>query len=56
MSRAVIAGHCEEIRGLVSITGRIYVGDYTYKTTTVPVLSLPRFGTRRYAPYTSDQS
>jgi hypothetical protein len=51
MSRAVLAGHCEETRGLVSISGRIHVGDYTYKTTTIPVFSLPRFGTRRYAPY-----
>ena len=51
MSKAVIAGHCEEGRGLLSVSGRIYVGDYTYRTTTIPVLSLPRFGTRRYVPY-----
>lgn len=54
MSRAVLAGHCEETRGLVSITGKIHVCDYTYKTTTIPVFSR-RFGTRRYAPYTSDE-
>jgi hypothetical protein len=55
MSRAVLAGHCEETRGLVSVTGRIHVCDYTYKTTTIPVFRLPRFGTRRYAPYTSNE-
>ena len=55
MSRAVMAGNCEEIRGLVSVAGRIHVGDYTYKTITIPVLRLRRFGTRRYAPYTSAQ-
>jgi hypothetical protein len=55
MSRAVLAGHCEEIRGLVSISGRIHVCEYTYKTTTLPIFRLPRFGTRRYAPYASQQ-
>jgi hypothetical protein len=54
MSRAVIAGRCEETRRYVSITGRIYVENYTYKTVTIPVFSLRRFGTRRYAPYTPD--
>jgi hypothetical protein len=55
MSRAVLAGHCEETRGLVSISGRIHVRDYTYKTTTLPIFRLPRFGTRRYAPYAPQQ-
>jgi hypothetical protein len=31
MARAVIAGTCEEERGWFSITGRIRIGDYTYK-------------------------
>lgn len=50
MSKAVIAGCCEEIFGHISVTGRIYVGDYSYKTTTIPVFSLRR-RTCRYAPY-----
>ena len=55
MSRAVLAGHCEEIRGLVSLSGWIHVCDYTYKTTILPIFRLPWFGTRRYAPYASQQ-
>lgn len=51
MSRAVIAGQCEETRGLISITGRIYVGDYTYKMTTIPCFTKPLCGSQRYAPY-----
>jgi hypothetical protein len=51
MCRAVIAGNCEERRGWFSMRGRIYVGDYTYNVTNLPIFPKPPFGTRRYAPY-----
>jgi hypothetical protein len=51
MSRAVMAGDCEEKLGWLSLKGSISVGDYTYKVTNLPVLSRRRFRTRRYASY-----
>jgi hypothetical protein len=53
MSRAVIGGKCDETRGLFSLTSRIYVEEYTYKVVDLPMLPIPPFGTRRYAPYVS---
>jgi len=53
MARAVMAGKCDERRGLFSLTSRIYVGDYTYKVVDVPMLPIPPFGLRTYAPYVS---
>jgi hypothetical protein len=54
MSRAVIAGKCEETRNLFSLTSRIHVDGYTYKVVDLPMLPIPPFRTRRYAPYVSD--
>jgi len=51
MARAVIAGKCDETRGLFSLTSRVYVEGYTYKVVDLPMLPIPPFGTRRYAPY-----
>jgi hypothetical protein len=51
MSRAVIAGRCKERRGWFSLNGSISVGDYTYKITNLPMLPIPPFWTRSYAPY-----
>jgi hypothetical protein len=51
MSRAVIAGRCELTRGPFWLTGKIYVGDYTYKMTDLPMLPIPPFWRRHYAPY-----
>jgi len=52
MSRAVIAGKCEETRGLFWLTSKIYTDGYTYKMVDMPMLCIP-FRTRRYAPYVS---
>jgi hypothetical protein len=51
MSRAVMAGHCELRRSPFSLTAKIHVGDYTYKVTDLPMLPIPPFWTRHYAPY-----
>jgi|HubBroStandDraft_1064217.scaffolds.fasta_scaffold56041_2 hypothetical protein len=56
MSRAVIAGECDQTRGLFSLTSRIYVEGYTYKVVDLPMLPIPPFGTRRYSPYVSKSS
>jgi hypothetical protein len=56
MSRAVIAGKCEETRGLFSLTSRIHVDGYTYKVVDLPMLPIPPFGTRKYAPFVSSSS
>ena len=54
MSRAVIAGKCEETRGLFSLTSRIHVDGYTYKVVDLPMLPFPPFGVRKYAPFVSN--
>jgi hypothetical protein len=51
MSRAVIAGDCEQERRRFSIVGRILVEDYTYSVGDMPKFCKPPFGTRKYAPY-----
>jgi hypothetical protein len=51
MSRAIVAGNCEEVRRWFSRTGRIFVEGYTYKMTDLPKFPRPPFGTTRYAPY-----
>jgi hypothetical protein len=51
MSRAIIAGRCEETRRWFCMTGRIYVEGHTYEMTNLPMLPRPPFGTRRYQPY-----
>ena len=51
MARAVIAGKCDKTRGLFSLTSRVYVEGYTYKVVDLPMLPIPPFGTRRFAPY-----
>jgi hypothetical protein len=51
MARAVIAGQCEEVRGWFSTTGKIDVGDYTYRVTDMPKFFIRPFGTHRFAPY-----
>ena len=52
MARAVIAGKCDETRGLFSLASRVFVQGYTYnKVVDLPMLPIPPFGTRRYAPY-----
>lgn len=51
MARAVMAGNCEQTRGLFWLVGRIHVGEYTYRVTNLPKLPIPPFWTRRYAPY-----
>jgi hypothetical protein len=51
MARAVIAGNCEQTRGPFWLVGKIHVGEYTYKVTTLPKLPIPPFWTRKYAPY-----
>lgn len=51
MTRAVITGDCEEQRGWFSLTGRIWVGDYLYSTTNLPMVPIPPFFVRRYEPY-----
>src|SRR5580704_11753221 len=56
MSRAVIAGKCEETRGLFSLTSRIHVDGYTYKVVDLLMLPIPPFGTRKYAPFVSSSS
>jgi hypothetical protein len=53
MSRAVIAGKCEETRNLFSLTSRIHVDGYAYKVVDLPMLPIPPFGTRKYAPFIS---
>ena len=54
MSRAIMAGRCELRRGPFWITGKIYVGDYTYRMTDLPMLPIPPFWKRHYAPYGSN--
>lgn len=56
MSRAIIAGDCEEIRRWFSRTGRIFVEGYTYKMTDLPKIPRSPFGTIRYAPYVGDRT
>ena len=56
MSRAVIAGKCEETRGLFSLTSRIHVDGYTYEMVDLPMLPVPPFGTRKYVPFVSGPS
>jgi len=51
MSRAVVAGNCEQERRRFSIIGRIAVEDYTYSVGAMPKFCKPPFGTRRYASY-----
>jgi len=52
MSRAVIAGDCEVSGRRFSLTGRIYVGDYTYEVRELHWFpQRARFSTRHYAPY-----
>ena len=51
MARAVIAGNCEYERRRFSLTGRIYVGDYTYGVWDFPKFYKPPFGIHRYAAY-----
>jgi hypothetical protein len=53
MSRAVIAGKCEETRNLFFLTSRIYVDGFTYRMVDLPMLLIPPFGTRTYAPFVS---
>jgi hypothetical protein len=55
MARAVVAGKCDETRGLFSLTSRVYVEGYTYKVVDLPMLPIPPFGTRRYAPFAQRQ-
>jgi hypothetical protein len=54
MSRAIIAGKCEETRGPFWLTSKIYADGYTYKMVDMPMLPILPFRTRRYAPYVSD--
>jgi len=56
MSRAVIAGKCEQIRHWFSLTARIYVDGYTYEVSDMPMIPRPPFGTRRFAPYVQSHS
>jgi len=53
MCRAVIAGNCEHKRGLLSIRGRIQVGDRQYRVTDMLVFrpTPPLHGIRKYEPY-----
>ncbi|MGE5114112.1 MAG: hypothetical protein ACM3JB_24900 [Acidobacteriaceae bacterium] len=51
MSRAVIDGRCDLTRNWFSLTGRIYVDSYVYKTTDLPMFPRPPFGTRRFVSY-----
>ena len=44
MTRAVIAGNCEQKRGPFWLLGKINVGDYAYKTVSLPKLPIPLFG------------
>ena len=55
MARAVIAGKCEQKRGPLWLIGKIYVGDYTYRVTDIPMLPIPPFWTRHYAPFAPSQ-
>lgn len=51
MARAVLDGNCEEQRGWFSLTGRIWIGDFTYRTSNFPMFPIPPFYVRRYEPY-----
>jgi hypothetical protein len=51
MSRAIIAGNCEEVRRWFCRSARIFVDGYTYKMTDLPKVPRPPFGTVHYAPY-----
>jgi hypothetical protein len=51
MARAVIVGDCEQRRGPFWLVGKIHVGNYTYKVTNLPMLPIPPFWTRHYAPF-----
>ena len=56
MTRAVIAGNCEQKRGPFWLLGKINVGDYTYKTANLPKLPIPPFWERRYAAFVLPQT
>lgn len=56
IARAVIAGNCQQRRGLFSLVGTIHVSDYTYKMTNLPKLPIPPFWTRHYAPFALSQT
>lgn len=51
MARAVMAGNCEQRRAPFWLIGKIHVGEYTYKMTNVPMLPIPPFWRRHYAPF-----
>lgn len=57
MCRAVMAGHCEHRRGLLSIRGTIHVGNRPYRVTHWLVFrTAPRLrGTREYESYVGPQ-
>ena len=56
MSRAVIAGNCDKTRLLFATISRIHVDGFTYKVVGLPMLPIPPFGTRKYAPFVSNPS
>jgi hypothetical protein len=56
MARAVIAGDCEQKKGLFWVVSKIHVGDYTCKLLNLPMLPIPPFWTRRYAPFVLPQT
>jgi hypothetical protein len=49
--RAVVGGHCEIRRRLLSVFSEVYVEDYTYCIVDVLRFSFPPFTTTRYKPY-----
>lgn len=51
MARAVIAGNCEQRKGPFWVTSKIHVGQYTYRVLDLPMLPIPPFWTRHYAPF-----
>jgi hypothetical protein len=56
MARAVIAGNCEQRRGPFWLSCKIRVGDYAYKMTDLPMLPIPPFWTRHFAPFVQPQT
>jgi hypothetical protein len=56
VARAVIAGKCEQRRGPFWLISKIHVGDYTYEVTSLPMLPIPPFWTRQYAPFVVPQA
>ncbi len=56
--RAVIAGHCEHTRGVLSVVGKIDIGGESYKVRHFFYLRTnPRLrGTQKYDPYVSDDN